>query len=294
MAASNRTQIVTQLHKTLKKAYDSPQVARRSALEHMLFACCLENTPYETADKAFHALLAAFYDLNEIRVSSVQELAEALSALPDAASAASRVKGVLQHVFEDVYAFDIEFLKKETLGGAEKKLTAIVGATPFSVAYVTQMALDGHTVPVDDGTLKALYAFGVITEKEFEAQQAPGVTRAIPKTKGKEFSGLLHEVGAEFHANERAPHLLDLVVHVNADSPWAQEIAAKAKQTPAKKAKAAKKKAAKASGAKSSAAATKTARTTKKKAAKASKSTAKPAKPAKRKTAGRRTAAKPR
>lgn len=299
MAGSNRSQVISQLHKTLKKAYDAPAAAQRSTLEHLLFACCLENTPYETAEKAFHSLLGAFYDLNEIRVSSVQELAEALSALPDPNAAAGRVKDVLQFVFEDVYAFDLEFLKKETLGGAEKKLSAVTGATPFSVAYVTQMALDGHTVPVDDGALKALYAFGVITDREMEGRQAPGLTRAIPKPKGKEFSGLLHEVGAEFQANDHAPHLVDLVMHVNKESPWVQEIAAA--EADAKKSTASKKKAVKASDGKSPAAASKTKKSAKtakagktSKSAKAAKSRTAAAKTSKTKSSARRPAAKPR
>lgn len=280
MSGPNRAQLIGSLHKTLKKAYAAPEKTPRSTLEHLLFAGCLENTHSAVAEKAFSSLLGAFYDLNEIRVSSVQELAETLSSLPDPAGAAGRVKNSLQYVFEDVYAFDLEALKKETLGAAETKLKEINGSTAFTIAYVTQMALDGHSVPIDDGALKALFAFGVITGKEFDSRQAPGVTRAVPKAKGKEFGGLLHEAGADFYANEHAPHLIELVQHVNPESPWLESAAPRTKAAAAKK-----------SAKPKTAAKTQSKPTTK--TAKTAKST-KPVKTAKRKATSRRATAKPR
>ncbi len=80
----------------------------RSVLEHLLFGCLLENAPYTAAEEAFAALQHTFFDWNEIRVSSVRELAEVIAGLPEPSSAAHHVKRTLQSTFEATYSFDLE------------------------------------------------------------------------------------------------------------------------------------------------------------------------------------------
>ena len=68
--------------------------------------------------------------------------------LPHSREAAVRVKQVLQGVFEGTYSFDLDHLKKETLGTAIKKLTKY-GASPFGLAHLTQTALAVTDLIVD-------------------------------------------------------------------------------------------------------------------------------------------------
>ena len=72
------------------------------------------------------------------------------------------------------YSFDIEPLKKQNLGKAEKDLEKVNGATPFVRAYVTQNALGGHSIPVSKGAIDVLYAVGVINDAEADKGQVPG------------------------------------------------------------------------------------------------------------------------
>ncbi len=218
MAASSRSAQYNQLHKVLKKLYKavSPP-ADRAVLDHLLFASCLENAQYQAAEEAMASLVHSFYDFNEIRVSSVRELSEVLHGLPDGAAAALRVKRVLQSVFEASYSFDLQELCKLNLGPAVERLQKINGTTRFTVAYVVQAALGGHSIPADDGTLKALWTIDVITAEELEAGTLPGVERAIPKNKGVEFGSLLHQLGAQFTANPYSPQLHQLLLQINPD-----------------------------------------------------------------------------
>ena len=75
---SGRKALIAKLHKALKSQY-RPVVANtgRSMLEQVLFACCLENSQHDVAEKAFARLLESYFDLNEIRVTTVAELAVA-------------------------------------------------------------------------------------------------------------------------------------------------------------------------------------------------------------------------
>ena len=59
-----------------------------------------------------------FFDWNEVRVTTVTELSQVLSRLPDPVKAAQRLKSNLQAIFEEFYTFDLDHLKKDNLGKA--------------------------------------------------------------------------------------------------------------------------------------------------------------------------------
>jgi endonuclease-3 len=167
-------------------------------LEHLLYACCLENASFEAADEAFARLQQVFFDWNEIRVTTVAELSETLSLLPDPAAAAGRLKRCLQSVFETHYAFDLEPLRKQNLGKAIKELEGLRGTSAFAVAYVAQHGLVGHCIPTAQGLLDVLEVLGVISAADSAKKHAPGLERAIPKAKGVEVASLFHQLGADF------------------------------------------------------------------------------------------------
>jgi hypothetical protein len=216
MAQPSRTAQIAKIHKVLKKYYKpvNPEPSR-SVIEYLLFACCLENAPYEATEEAFAALSHNFFDWNEVRVSTVRELAEEMPRLPDPSAAAQRVKRVLQSIFDATYAFDLEELRKLNLGQATEKLAKFDGTTLFSTAYVVQAALGGHSIPIDQGVIKALEAADMITPEEVQSGQINGLERAIVKPKGFEFASLLHQLGADFIANPHAPALMQILVDLN-------------------------------------------------------------------------------
>jgi endonuclease-3 len=215
MSTSNRAALLTKTHKVLKKHY-KPHALKsdRTVLEHLLYGCCLENSPPEAADKTFDGLVEQFFDWNEVRVSTVRELTEVMPQLNDSESAAIRVKGCLQSVFESLYAFDLEFLRKQNLGQAIKTLQKYHGTSPFVVAYVTQAALGGHSVPVNQGGFQALEIVGAITPAEAAKQTVPGLERAILKTKGVEFGSLLHQLGVDLAASPYSPAVRKVLLEI--------------------------------------------------------------------------------
>src|ERR1043165_5050261 len=107
MTTPNRTAIISKVYKVLKKHYKplSPPTDR-TALEHLLYGCVLENSRYDAADEAFAKLKELYFDWNEIRVTTVTELAEGMAGIPDAMGAAQRVKRSLQSIFASSYSFD--------------------------------------------------------------------------------------------------------------------------------------------------------------------------------------------
>lgn len=201
MAASNRASRLTKLVTDLKKKFKPTKPAERPLFETLLYATLLENSTHEAADKALAELEKVYFDWNEVRVSSRPELAERLKPLNDPSDAADRLKRTLQSIFETVYAFDLEAMKKQNLGQAVKQITAFDGVTPFVVAYATQQGLGGHAIAVNSGVLLSLQVMDVITEAEVKKHSVPGLERAIPKNKGVEAHTVLHQLGVEVNKN---------------------------------------------------------------------------------------------
>lgn len=219
MSSSTRATLLTKLHKALKKRHTLPLPrGEQSVFDALLLACCLENTKREAAEEALQKLRAEYFDWNEVRVTTIKELSEVLGKVADPAHAAVQLKGVLQSTFESEYCFELDAIKKKNLGEAIKRLQKLEGASPFVVAYATQMALGGHAIPIDSGALRVMHILGVISDAEFAAGEVPGLERAIPKNKGIEFGTLLHELSAEFVENPFAAPVRDFLLSIAPDA----------------------------------------------------------------------------
>lgn len=216
-SSSSRTTQFAKLAKVLKKQHYKPVASdsERPVLEHLLLACCLENAHYDVASEAYAALDDTFFDWNEVRVTSIAELAEIFSRLPEPREAANRVKRVLQSIFEASYSYDLEEYRKKNLGPTVKWLKELDGTSNFVVSYVVQAALGGHAIPVDTGTLAVLRLVDLITDKDVKAEAAPGLERAIAKAKGVEFGSVLHQLGADFTANPYSPAVRKILLEIN-------------------------------------------------------------------------------
>jgi endonuclease-3 len=215
MTAVSRTAQFAKVQKILKKHYKSASSgAGRSVIEHLLFACCVEDAHHDVAEEAFAALVHTFFDWNEVRVTSISELSEVMACLPDPRAAANRIKRVLHAVFEATFNFDLEDMRKKNLGPTVTWLEKLDGTTPFVVSSVVQAALGGHSIPIDTGTMAVLLVLDLVTEKDAKAGVVPGLERAVAKSKGIEFGSLLHELGADYSANPYSSTIRDILLQI--------------------------------------------------------------------------------
>ena len=216
MSSISRTTQFAKVHKVLKKRYKSSSSnAGRTVVEHLLFACCLEDAPRSAAEEAFAALVHTFFDWNEVRVTSISELSEVMACLPDPRAAANRIKRVLHAIFEATFNFDLEDMRKKNLGPTVKWLEKLDGTTPFTVSYVIQAALGGHAIPIDAGTMAVLRILDLVTDKDVAAATVPGLERAMAKSKGMDFGSMLHELGADYSANAYSPTVREVLLQIN-------------------------------------------------------------------------------
>lgn len=218
MSTPNRATLINRTLRVLKKNFKPVAPPKeRTLFEHLIFASLLENSPFEAAEQVFATMQKDYFDWNELRVSTIRELTEVTKPLVDPAEAAARLKQSLNSVFESVYQFDLEALKKQNIGQAAKQLQKLNGSTPFSVAYVTQMALGGHSIPVNRGLLVALEVVGVVSEAEAKAGAVPGLERTISKNKGVECGSILHQLGVEVGRNPYGQTARKLLLEIAPD-----------------------------------------------------------------------------
>jgi endonuclease III len=211
-----RSVLMPKLVKALKAQYKPvTPVTSRPVLDQVLFACCLENAPADVAEKALARLVEGAFDLNEIRVTTVSELAEVLHDLPDPSRAALALRRALQSVFESTYAFSLDQAKKHSLAHGLKTLESMHGISPFVVNYVASTSLGAHMIPLDHGALAALYLCGIITQPEYDSGKVTGLEKLIPKKAAAEFNSLLHQFGIECLTNLHGATVKKILQAVN-------------------------------------------------------------------------------
>ena len=219
MSANNRTQLINKLYKVAKKHYTPiAPTSSRSVLEHILYGCCLENSRYVAADEAFARMEEGYFDWNEVRVTTTAELAETLKGLADPTGAAVSVKKTLHGIFETYYKFDLDFLKKENLRKTIQQFEKFRGVSPFVVAYAAQVALAGHSIPIDDATMQLMYVLGIVSQSEADKGRVPGLERTIAKNKGVEFASVVHQLAADFYKSPNNKDFRAILVSIAPDA----------------------------------------------------------------------------
>ena len=192
MAASSKAQFLTEIHAHLKKRYQlEPRADRLTILEAVIYGICHEGVTREQANQALSRFKDDFFDWNEVRVSSIEEIQGALAGLPDAEGRAQRVRRFLRQLFEKTYGFTLEPLTKKPLKESVKALEEYEAfESDYVVATVIQEALAGHAIPVDEPIRRGLARLGVADPATLRAS----LERAIPKNRGHEFADLMEEL----------------------------------------------------------------------------------------------------
>ncbi|MFO0909961.1 MAG: endonuclease [Isosphaeraceae bacterium] len=197
MAAQNKAQFLNEIHNLLKKRYKPrpERASRLTVLEAVVYGVCHEGTTREQANQALSRYKDGFFDWNEVRVSTIEEVQSALAGLPDSEARAQRIRRFLRQLFEKTYGFTLEALTKKPLKESLKALSEYEAFTSDYVeATVVQQSLGGHAMPVDGPARRALLRLGVVEESTEVPAIRSSLERAIPKNRGVEFGDLIEEL----------------------------------------------------------------------------------------------------
>ena len=234
MSSSAKSQLLTHAIAQLKKKYPLPaEPPSRPVLDEVLFAILREEIGSAAAEVAFGRLKQNFFDWNEVRVSTIQEVAETLGELPEAGAKAQRIINVLQEVFDERFSFDLNDISKKGQKQASKQLGRYKGgANDFVVAWATFRALGGHALPADPGAMRVLFRLRIIDDaKPDDPEEVRTELETIaPKVKPFEFAELLtqHAAAVCVAGTPDCPHCV-----LKGECPTGQELLAKGAVPPA-------------------------------------------------------------
>jgi endonuclease-3 len=198
MATQSKAQFLNDVHTLLKKRY-KPKAERTptrlTVLEAVVYGICHEDSTREQANQALSRFKDDFFDWNEVRVSSLDEIQTALAGLPEADGRAYRIRRFLRQLFERTYGFTLDALAKKPLKESIKVLHDYEAlGSDYVTATVVQQALGGHAIPVDASSRRALERLGIVEPGTDPAAIRSLLERAVPKNRGTEFGDLIEEL----------------------------------------------------------------------------------------------------
>ena len=199
----HKQKLLNQNFTALKKRYEPGDHEARPVLEQLIYALCREGATREQADRAYRQLQERFFDWNEIRVSSPQELEEVFEEMSHSHARAQRIISLLQEVFETNFSFDLEPLHKKGLKQAAKHLARYEATNDYTVSWAVQQSLGGHAIPIDEPTLRVVRRLGLVDgdEGNLETLRA-SLEHLIPKAKGTVFIDVLSALAEEICRDE--------------------------------------------------------------------------------------------
>lgn len=198
LKASDRLAIAQKVAAVLKKQYKGhPPEIEYPTLETLLFAAILENAPAPSATEAYERLLEAFHDLNEIRVSSIAEIEQALEPLSEAGPKAVRIRELLQFTFEKYFNFDLEQLRRKTADVVDKQLAKIRHFTPFMKLCLHHYSLGAHAIPLDDRSREVLAWLGLVEPAMGVEEAAEDLKHVIRKADTDQFCHVIRQIATD-------------------------------------------------------------------------------------------------
>ena len=205
--AADKSQICRKLVTALQKLYGKsvPKI-ELSVVDTMLFAACLEDNPWVPAEAGLKKVLTSYFDLNEVRVSSVSELEQSLAPLKDADWKGLRIRSILRFVFETTYSYDYEKLRRQTLEQAVKTLKKVNDISPFIRDFILHEILGSHVICLDTSMLTAARWLGLVPANADVDDASEFLKGGIKKSEVSEFCHLLRCLSTD---PKYAPRFLD-------------------------------------------------------------------------------------
>jgi len=233
--AADKSQVCRKLVQAMQKLYGKsvPKIDL-PVLETMLFAACLEDNSWAPAEAGLKKLLTSCFDLNEIRVSTVNELELTLAPLREADWKGLRIRSILRHIFETTYSYDFEKLRRQTLEQALKTLKKFHDFTPFIRDFVLHEILGSHIVVLDNSMLNAARWLGLVPAADNLHDAAEFLKGGLKKSEVSEFCHLLRCLATDPKFIPRFADSPDHELHMNDVMDRFVELQSPPKKKPAK------------------------------------------------------------
>lgn len=187
------TKKVQKLYRSLKREHPKVQQAvYDEPTDAIVYAILSENMSETAAQSAIKKFADYFVDLNDLRVSRVEEIIDVLGGdTPVNRQIAATFIKILMAVFNEYHTISLMPLKKMGKRPAKQILEKLDGASVFIVNYCMLTALEGHAIPLTSKMIEFLKRSDLV-DPDADQQDIEGfLTRQISAKNGYEFYALL-------------------------------------------------------------------------------------------------------
>ncbi len=145
MATQSKTQFLTEVQTLLKKRYKiAPVLEKLTILEAVVYGISHEDSTREHANQALSRFKDGFFDWNEVRVSTVEEIQGVLAGIPDTEARATRIRRFLR---QQLFRKDLRLQPRP----ARQEAAEEVGEGGRRVRRVRLRLCAGHGDPAGPG-----------------------------------------------------------------------------------------------------------------------------------------------
>lgn len=191
--SKEHAQRLQRLYRALKRAH--PEVEKTTyedPVEALICGILSERVTEAAGQKAFREISKAFVDWNDLRVSRVEEVAEALGRKTATGRAtAVTLTAVLRRIFDEHHKISLQPLKKLGKRPARQDLEKIDGISRFVLNYCLLTSLEAHAIPVTEQMAGYLKQNGIIDAGADEEDLEGFLTRCVSAKDAYEFYALL-------------------------------------------------------------------------------------------------------
>jgi endonuclease III len=161
---------------------------------HLLRFVLLEESSQAAVDEAMRHIPAGFVDLNELRISFPQEIAEVVPGVSHIQRKASRITQLFNAMFLRHNTMTWEFLRSYNIRDLRQYFEKIDGGDAALGAAAVMLLSPGHALPADSDVRRTLGRLGLTEAGEDVAALQGFLERAVSKEQGYETWALLHRL----------------------------------------------------------------------------------------------------
>ena len=184
---------IRKLHRELKQKHAKPElVYYDEPLDAIVYAIVSEKMSVNAAAAALKRFAAYFVDVNDLRVSRPDEIADELGE--DTAgmrATALTLTRTLNAVFYKYHTASLMPLKKTGKKPARQILEELDGITPFAIDYCMLTSLTAHAVPLTERMIEYLKVNELVDPEADDQQIRSFLARQISAERGYGFYAML-------------------------------------------------------------------------------------------------------
>jgi hypothetical protein len=195
---------IQKLHSSLsRKSPKVQKVTHDDPTDAIVYGIICSRLDKKTTESAIKKFSDYFIDLNDLRVSRIEEIVEMLGTdTPVTREVASTITTVLRAIFNEYHKVSLEGLKKAGKRPARQILEKMEGTNRFVVDYCMLTSLQGHAVPLTEGMIAYLKDKALVYPDATEQEIGGFLAKQISAKKGYDFYALLRRE-SETHSSEK-------------------------------------------------------------------------------------------